>query len=122
MNSNQSFKVDYLAKVKGENRLYLIELNTDQKSRRDQQDGYLEKAKEAGSETLLKGLGLIYKATNAKKKYRCLLKQLGEIGLISIEGNVQILPRSGACEIEVVYIQPSNPGDRENTIDFFHHC
>lgn len=116
-NTNQSFKIDYLAKVKGENILYLIELKTDQSSRRDKQDWYLEKAKEAGSVLLLEGLELIYKATNAKKKYRYLFEELERMGLLSISGNDRIQPNPNPYDIKVIYIQPNNPGGQENTID-----
>lgn len=36
--TNQSFKVDYLAKVKKENRIIFVELKTDARSRRTKQD------------------------------------------------------------------------------------
>ncbi len=117
-NTNQSFKIDYLAKVKGENRLYLIELKTDRKSRRDKQDWYLEKAKEAGSVKLLEGVDMIYQATKAKKKYRYLLRQLEGIGLLTITGIDNIVPDRDPYVVEVIYIQPNKPEKQENTIDF----
>ena len=38
---NKSFKIDYLTYSKNENKVYLIELKTDQRSRREKQDWYL---------------------------------------------------------------------------------
>ena len=73
---NQSFKIDYLAYAKKEERLFLIELKTDQRSRRDKQDWYLQRAAEIGIKGMLQGLQKIYKATNQKVKYKYLLSKM----------------------------------------------
>jgi len=97
--SNQSFKIDYLAKAK--NKIYFVELKTDVKSKRIDQDTYLEQAKQAGMEKLLDGLRKIYKATRFKKKYHHLLVALENLGLIKLAASAvfDIIPAEYDIEI-----------------------
>jgi hypothetical protein len=74
---NRSFKIDYL--VVATEKIYLIELKTDNYSRRKKQDEYLEKSAEVNISELLNGLIQIFKATNSKNKYYRLLKEFEEI-------------------------------------------
>ena len=67
--NNQSFKIDYLTYSKNENKVYLIELKTDQRSRREKQDLYLKNASEIKVKGLVDGLIKIYEATKQKVKY-----------------------------------------------------
>lgn len=115
---NKSFKIDYLARVKDSNRLYFVELKTDQSSRRDTQDQYLERARQVGFAELLEGLRQIYRATNSKKKYRCLLEELQDLGFLHLEHNssFEIIP--AVYDIEIVYIQPNDPYGLNNVITF----
>lgn len=115
---NQSFKIDYLARAKDSNRLFFVELKTDQSSRRDMQDQYLERARQVGFTELLEGLRQIYRATNSKKKYGCLLEKLQDLGFLHLEKNgaFEIIP--AAYEIEIVYIQPNDPYGVDNVITF----
>jgi hypothetical protein len=53
---NKSFKVDYLAKANDSKTIIFVELKTDEGSRRDKQDWYLERAKQVGMAELLAGL------------------------------------------------------------------
>ena len=112
---------------------YLIELKTEGASRRYSQDKYLIAAKEVGMEALLKGVLQIFHATQAKRKYFHLLKQLEKMGLLLIPNELEdIMERkslqganqaSGAIKIvsqvsrcEILYIQPN--GKDENVISF----
>lgn len=115
---NQSFKVDYLAKSNIGKSILLIELKTDGGSRRDRQDWYLERAKQAGMTALLEGVRKIYQATNKKKKYQFLLGKLQEMGLIMLDqGGGMTIPRI-EYDIQIVYIQPNNPDGQNNIITF----
>lgn len=116
--TNKSFKIDYLAKAKNNQHLFFVELKTDAGSRRLAQDSYLERARQAGMAVLLGGLRKIYKATTSKKKYDHLLAHLDELGLIKLKssGVFEIIP--GAYDIEIVFIQPDNPFGQNNVITF----
>jgi hypothetical protein len=114
--SNQSFKIDYLAKAK--DKIFFVELKTDEGSRRIAQDTYLEQAKQAGMEKLLDGLRKIYKATTSKRKYQHLLVALEKLGLIKLEGGDVFHINPGEYDMEIVYIQPNNPYGQENVISF----
>jgi len=118
IDNNRSFKVDYLVKANDGKTIIFVELKTDESSRRDKQDWYLERAKQTGLTKLLDGVHKIYKATNSKKKYRHLLGILQNMGFI-------VLGYSGAFEIiqadhdiQIVYIQPKNPDRQDNVITF----
>ena len=113
---NKSFKVDYLAKASG--KIILVELKTDEGSRRDKQDWYLEKAKEVGLVELLDGVRKIYKATNSKKKYEYLLGLLQDLGFIVIDDNGTFEIAQANYLIQIVYIQPTNPDRQDNVITF----
>lgn len=121
-NSNQSFKVDYLAFSKDLSKAVLVELKTEMNSLRQEQDDYLAKAKEKGLSILLDGLMQIYDATAAKNKYWQLIKRLHDIGILQIdtsEGQVitnDLAPAiftihmNHALEknhtLEILYVQP----------------
>jgi len=115
---NKSFKIDYLARVKDSNRLFFVELKTDQSSRRDAQDQYLERARQVGFAELLEGLRQIYQATASKKKYMCLLEKLKDYGFIRLgqSGTFEIMP--AVYDIEIVYIQPNDTYGLGNVITF----
>ncbi|MRS03258.1 hypothetical protein EG832_08565 [bacterium] len=115
---NKSFKIDYLARVKDSNRLFFVELKTDQSSRRDTQDQYLERARLVGFAELLEGLRKIYRATASKKKYMYLLEKLQDLGFLHLDqsGAFEIIP--ALYEIEIVYIQPNDPYGLDNVITF----
>ncbi len=115
---NKSFKVDYLAKAKDGRTILFVELKTDHSSRRGKQDWYLQRASQVGMIELLVGLRQICKVTRSRKKYRILLGLLQDMGLIIMD-NVEafeIVPAD--YNIQVVYIQPNNPGGQENVITF----
>lgn len=107
-NPNLSFKIDYLAVCKAENKVYFIELKTDDSSRRDKQDWYLKKAKENNIPDLINGVLDINRATSAKKKYGNLLSLLAEIEWVNIE---HMINTSSDYDITIVYIQPNRKVD-----------
>ncbi len=104
--SNQSFKIDYLARAK--NKIIFVELKTDEASRRSAQDVYLEQARQVGMVKLLEGLRKIYKATTSKQKYHHLLTHVEKLGLITPDNQGIFSIHPGEYEIEIVYIQPDN--------------
>jgi hypothetical protein len=116
--TNRSFKIDYLAKVKGKNSVVFLELKTDDSSRRGKQDWYLNRAQEVGLVSLLNGLKKICRATSAKGKYRFLLEKLQSMGLLAVtkEGDIHIAPVEYSSK--VVYLQPNNVDGKENVVSF----
>jgi hypothetical protein len=115
---NKSFKVDYLAKANESKIIILVELKTDEGSRRDKQDWYLERAKQVGLTELLDGVRKIYKATNSKKKYEYLLGLLQDLGFIILDENGTFEITQTDYVIQIVYIQPNNPDGQDNVITF----
>jgi hypothetical protein len=84
-------------------------------------------AQKAGLPTLLEGLLDIFRATNAKRKYFCLLLHLESMGLLRIpmqmkdimtkttlqganEGSRQIEVTATTSESMIVYVQPNGNG------------
>lgn len=116
--TNKSFKIDYLAKARNNNRLIFVELKTDEGSRRITQDWYLEQAMLVGMAKLLDGLRKICQATTSKKKYNYLLGLLDEMGLIHLESSEAFTINPVEYSIDIVYIQPNNPYGQENVITF----
>ena len=115
ININKSYKVDFLGICEKGSHI-LVEIKTDLRSRRDEQDNYLEIAKEIKLEKLIDGLQKIYKATKAdyKDKYRHLIDKLIQVKIMD-----DLMEFCGDCEeLEIIYIQPSNPGNKKNIIDF----
>lgn len=120
--SNQSFKVDYL--IKASDKIILVELKTDQGSRRDEQDEYLKEAQGKKLAILLDGVLQIYKATKSKKKYEYLLGLLQDLGFIIINeaGTFEITQAIAPTDddIQIVYIQPNNPDpDKQDVVITF---
>jgi hypothetical protein len=114
-----------------------VELKTDPLSRRDRQDAYLQAAQQVGLHGLLAGLLEVFRATNAQRKYFCLLEYLEALEILHLPETLpetlrEIMARSslrGAraasrqieirvdpAETRVVYVQPQ--GERENVINF----
>ncbi|UCD30405.1 MAG: hypothetical protein JSV03_08035 [Planctomycetota bacterium] len=130
---NKSFKIDYLALSSESDKAIFVELKTEERSRRIKQDKYLAAARDIGLTRLLKGLLDIFRVTNAKAKYYCLLEQLDHLGLIQVPAKLrEIMTRSnlqGANEAShevrvtcrtkqclIVYVQPNGHGP--NIISF----
>lgn len=115
-NSNQSRKIDYVIKVRNENRILFIELKTDPGSRNDPQDEYLRKAQDVGFKELLQGLAQIYEATSYKTKYQWLLTELSKAGIIGFVNDKIILPGTD-YESEILYLQPKSEKSSEIGFD-----
>lgn len=130
----QSFKVDYLLCTSDHSLIYLVELKTDPRSRRDEQDTYLTQAAAAGITALLEGIHTIVLATKHRRKYFHLLRELATLGLLHLPRELEMhmfsdsqagvldqLRRISVADvrpkIEVLYVQPL-PGDGPNHIDF----
>jgi hypothetical protein len=131
--TNASYKIDYVALSAARDKAILVELKTDELSRRLEQDKYLLAAQEVGFRNLLEGLVEIFEATSAKRKYWCLLEHLEQLEMLRIpEAMREIMARpslrgvseaSRQVEIQVdppetliVYVQPN--GERSNVISF----
>ncbi|MCK4636196.1 MAG: hypothetical protein KAT32_05025 [Candidatus Moranbacteria bacterium] len=114
---NKSFKIDYLTYSKKENKVYLIELKTDQRSRREKQDWYLKRASEIKVKGLVNGLIKISKATNQKVKYNNLLDKIEKIGWIERD-NKTIKNLNIEIEPSIIYIQPLNKENEKSIISF----
>jgi len=115
---NRSDKIDYLIKVKDANRVVFVELKTDDSSRRSEQDSYLEMARQVGFNRLLDGVREIYKATSSKRKYRHLLRNLHDMGFITLEGDSAFRVTQVVYDIQIVYIQPHNHASQAEVISF----
>lgn len=114
---NKSFKIDYLTFSRTENKVFLIELKTDQLSRREKQDWYLESAANIKVKGIIDGLIKIYCATAQKTKYNHLLDKIEEIGWIE-RRNKSIINLNVDIEPRVIYIQPLNEKKEPSVISF----
>jgi len=125
--TSKSYKIDYLALSVDSDKAILVELKTEGLSLRREQDEYLRAAQNAGLIRLLEGLLDIFRATNSKRKYFCLLEQLGSMGLLRVpaqmteimsrpslqgvnEASRQVEVTAQARETIVIYVQPNGTG------------
>lgn len=115
--SNRSFKIDYLTYSKNENKVYLIELKTDQRSLNKKQDSYLRNSVDIKVKGLVSGLLKIYKVTKQKVKYNNLLDKIEKIGWIERDKKT-IKHLDIEIEPSVIYIQPLNIENKESVISF----
>lgn len=130
---DKSYKIDYVALSADGDKAVLVELKTEGLSRRPAQDNYLVAAQKVGLPGLIEGLLRIFRATNAKRKYFCLLLHLERMGLLRIpiqmrdimerstlqgitEASSQIEITAKSTEPIIVYVQPSGSGP--NVITF----
>ena len=128
---NKSVKVDFALFAQDRSRLFLVELKTDEASRRSKQDKYLEIAKTLGACAILDGLLQILEHTNARyrPKYMALMKLLEVVGCIDLNvtratertasvGEVlrdaRVAVQEGEFAIDVIYVLPvARSGDHE---------
>ena len=109
---NKSYKADYLVLATRPTLNLLVELKTDDTSRRPTQDRYLHAAKEAGLKKLVDGVLAIADASQAKRKYASLLAALDSAGLTRFDGNAHFNTTPPDFVISLLYIQPtSSPED-----------
>ena len=126
---NRSFKIDYLALSQDTKKAIFVELKTEGVSRRTKQDQYLLASCQAGLHNLLGGILEIFRVTNSKRKYFCLLEHLENMGLLRIPDEMKKAMSSptlrgvnelsqdieiitNITEARIVYIQPNgnDPG------------
>jgi hypothetical protein len=124
---DKSYKIDYVALSAAADKAVLVELKTEGLSRRPEQDKYLLAAQKVGLPALLEGLLDIFRATNAKRKYFCLLLHLESMGVLRIpmqmkeimagatlqgatDGSRQIEITAKTTESLIVYVQPNGNG------------
>ena len=136
INTNKSFKIDYLALSTDGKQAVFVELKTDGGSRSEKQDQYLAAAKQTGLSALLEGLLTIFKATSAKRKYSHLLDSLARMDLIDIPDTMyDILARDNlqgiteasrdvriTCAVRqchIIYVQPNGQGPDVISFDDF---
>lgn len=134
--TNLSFKIDYLALSASSEQAVFVELKTEGRSRRSKQDRYLAEAQEVGLAALLDGLLRIFKATQAKRKYFRLLQSLGRLGLLEIPSSMHEIIASDrlqglnemcgdvriTCPVKqckVIYVQPTGTGPDTISFDEF---
>lgn len=130
---DKSYKIDYVALSAAADKAIFVELKTESLSRRPEQDKYLLAAQSTGLAGLLQGLLDIFRATNAKRKYFCLLVHLEHMGLLRIPPQMKEMmlqpTLQGVNEISrlieittnvqeslIFYVQPN--GDGPNVISF----
>ena len=124
---DKSYKIDYVVLSADAEKAILVELKTEGMSRRDNQDKYLLASRKAGLPILLGGVLDIFRATNSKRKYFCLLEHLESMGLLRIpmqmkeimthlslqgvtEVSREIEITTQATESIIVYVQPNGNG------------
>ncbi|MFP4649151.1 MAG: hypothetical protein ACLFMS_08170 [Halorhodospira sp.] len=81
---NQSVKVDFALFSQARDKMYLVELKTDQASHRDQQDQYLERAADTNGNAIIEGILALPEPSKQREKYRYLLRELARLGAISV--------------------------------------
>ena len=136
IDTNKSFKIDYVALSTDGSKAMLVELKTEGLSRRTGQDRYLEAAKDVGLGALIEGLLMIFRATNAKRKYFCLLDRLSHMGLLEIPDEMRrildgpdlrgidetadrVRVTCDVAEHHIVYVQPQGSGPGIISFDEF---
>jgi hypothetical protein len=112
--SRRSDKVDYALFARDRSRVYLVELKTDEGSRRDEQDRYLRDAAAHGFRRIVEGIRELLLATNAYQKYFHLASTLERLGYFvfppGLASFVYPAPRRGLhAELERIAVSPDNP-------------
>jgi len=118
-----SYKVDYAALSEDGKSAVLVELKTEMRSKRDEQDRYMEAAGDLPFKMIVEGIKQIFMATTLNRKYYCLLEYLESMGQINIPPKMKMIIKrktlqgikEAAKDIEIktkdgkpriVYIQP----------------
>ncbi|RLB52661.1 MAG: hypothetical protein DRJ42_14240, partial [Deltaproteobacteria bacterium] len=136
--SHHSVKVDYAVFTRSRDKVYFVELKTDDQSRRTEQDDYLNRAQALGFRPIVDGIRQILLHTDAHQKYFHLAHSLAALGYLDLPDDLATFHypqvRRGLTErleaiettgpesaIEVVYVQPNanrDDGTEHLTIDF----
>lgn len=115
---NKSYKADYFILTSDPKYCILVELKTDDKSRRDEQDDYYAAAQKVKLSSLIDGVIGIYQATEHHHKYNALMDELVSVGIFGKDGaNFSNLIEDD-LEIEVLYIQPNPDPNLKNSVSF----
>ena len=116
--ANRSYKVDFFV-VTACGKNYLVEFKTDSRSRRENQDDYLQDAKSVGLTAIVTGILTLYSKTTYRQKYEHLLSKLKAAGLIEGSGST-LEPSVAVDDLQIIYIQPHiKVGDKGlNIVDF----
>ncbi len=89
---------------------YIVELKTDTKSIRKEQEDYLKLARKMNFMENIKNLITVYSATKQKGKYRNLFELLEELNFLSWDDNElkykPLLDVASSPQIQVVYVTP----------------
>ena len=127
--ANASVKVDYLVVSEDGGKTYLVELKTDQASRRSGQDEYLDLAVNVGVKALTYGVLQIIRVTDEiyLPKYMHLLTRLDQLGWLELPdglasrvctgqsvpveswlGDIEVSEQTARTRLEKLYIQPED--------------
>lgn len=118
-NSNLSIKIDYVAVCDEGEKVYLIELKTDIRSRTKKQDEDLKEVEKNNLSDLVDGVLELSRVSKSKNKYKNLLSLLSKIGWINCtNGSNTNTIINKKYKLEIVYIQPTNDKYDENVISF----
>lgn len=104
--SNESFKMDYVAVCQEKKKVFLVELKTDISSVRENQIKYFRRAQKINIKGLIDGLIKIYDATSQKNKYQNLLREVERLGWLT-QTSHGIVNNDKAYEIDILYILPN---------------
>lgn len=134
VSGEQSFKVDYALFARDRSRVVLVELKTDDGSRRQGQDDYLAAVVRLGFRPIVEGIRAILASTTSRGKYHHLALALARLGYMDLPSGLDDLifstSRRGLSAklaaitvppvdtpVDVVYIQPTR-AEGERCIDF----
>ena len=90
INTNKSYKIDYVLFSKDVTTAIFVELKTDMSSIREKQNNYIENALNTNFSKLINGLIDIFIATTSKEKYFNLFKKLSDIGIINLPSTLHL--------------------------------
>lgn len=137
--THHSVKVDYCFSAADGSQVFFVELKTDDKSRRETQDTYLQRSQALGFRRIVEGIVDIVRVSKARQKYYHLAVALQRLGHLRLPDTLPDYlypkPRAGLSQqlaaievlapdppIEVVYLQPTRPDALDTTdpryIDF----
>jgi len=138
--ANASTKVDYALFSLDGRAVYLVELKTDQRSRRDEQDEYLRESASGGFRRLVDGVLKIASVTDTTyvRKYLHLLRALETLGFLRVPPTVydhafpdikvglsdalrsiENLVVDATVQVQVLYVQPVASAPNEIGFDEF---
>lgn len=132
--SNLSVKVDYALFAAGGERVYFVELKTDDGSRSPKQDEDLRRAGEVGFRSIVAGIRDIMLNSGFDRKYFHLIAALSDLGFLELPHGIEdqlypvLQPSRSAHQrrievtarnpaVEVIFLQPTRTKD-ERCLDF----